>query len=78
MWTIFFSDRPVTDLESANRAKREQFNRFFHLMLTEGVYLPASQLETSFFSAAHAKKDILQLIERTARAFKKVAWEMEK
>jgi len=46
-------------------------------MLAEGVYLPPSQLETSFFSSAHAKKDILQLIERTARAFKKVAWEME-
>ena len=44
-------------------------------MLGEGVYLPPSQLEAAFFSAAHAKKDILQLIERADRALKKVAWE---
>ena len=44
-------------------------------MLAEGVYLPPSQLEAAFFSAAHAKKDISQMIERVDRAFKKLAWE---
>jgi glutamate-1-semialdehyde 2,1-aminomutase len=44
-------------------------------MLAEGVYLPPSQLEAAFFSAAHAKKDIQQMVERTDRAMKKVAWE---
>ena len=75
MWTMFFNDGPVTDFESANRSNREKFARFFHLMLGEGVYLPPSQLEAAFFSAAHAKKDILQLIERADRVLKKVAWE---
>ena len=78
MWTIFFTDGPVFDYESANRSNREKFARFFHLMLAEGVYLPPSQLEAAFFSAAHAKKDILQLIERAERSLKKVAWEFEK
>jgi len=78
MWTIFFTEGPVTDYESANRSNRDKFARFFHLMLAEGVYLPPSQLESAFFSAAHAKKDILQLIERADRALKKVAWEFEK
>jgi glutamate-1-semialdehyde 2,1-aminomutase len=78
MWTIFFTEGPVTDFESANRSNRDKFARFFHLMLTEGVYLPPSQLEAAFFSAAHAKKDILQLIERADRTLKKVAWEFEK
>jgi glutamate-1-semialdehyde 2,1-aminomutase len=78
MWTIFFTDSPVTDFETANRSNREKFARFFHVMLAEGVYLPPSQLEAAFFSAAHAKKDILQLIERADRAIKKVAWEFEK
>jgi len=78
MWTIFFTEGPVTDYESANKSNRDKFARFFHLMLTEGVYLPPSQLEAAFFSAAHAKKDILQLIERADRALKKVAWEFEK
>jgi glutamate-1-semialdehyde 2,1-aminomutase len=75
MWTLFFTDNPVTDFESANKSNREKFARFFHLMLAEGVYLPPSQLESAFFSAAHAKKDILQLIERVDRVLKKVAWE---
>src|SRR5438552_2755668 len=78
MWTLFFTDAPVTDFESANRSNREKFARFFHLMLGEGVYLPPSQLEAAFFSAAHAKKDILQLIERVDRVLKKIAWEFEK
>jgi glutamate-1-semialdehyde 2,1-aminomutase len=78
MWTLFFNDGPVFDYESANRSNREKFARFFHLMLAEGVYLPPSQLEAAFFSAAHAKKDILQLIERAERSLKKVAWEFEK
>ena len=75
MWTLFFTEGPVTDFESANQSSREKFARFFHLMLGEGVYLPPSQLEAAFFSAAHAKKDILQLIERADRVLKKVAWE---
>jgi glutamate-1-semialdehyde 2,1-aminomutase len=78
MWTMFFTDARVTDFESANRSDRERFARFFHLMLADGVYLPPSQLEAAFFSAAHAKKDITQLIERVDRSLKKVAWEFEK
>jgi glutamate-1-semialdehyde 2,1-aminomutase len=75
MWTIFFAEAPVTDFDSANASNREKFARFFHLMLGEGVYLPPSQLEAAFFSAAHAKKDISQLAERVDRVFKKLAWE---
>ena len=78
MWTMFFTEGPVVDYESANRSNRDKFARFFHVMLSEGVYLPPSQLEAAFFSAAHAKKDILQLIERAERALKKVAWDFEK
>src|SRR5438094_3093301 len=78
MWTIFFTDGAVRDWESANRSNRDKFARFFHVMLAEGVYLPPSQMEAAFFSAAHAKKDILQLIERADRELKKVAWEFEK
>ncbi|HVT45725.1 MAG TPA: glutamate-1-semialdehyde 2,1-aminomutase [Thermoanaerobaculia bacterium] len=77
MWTIFFTDAPVTDLESARRSNIEKFNRFFHLMLGEGVYLPPSQFEAAFFSSAHAKKDIQQVAERVDRVLKKIAWEFE-
>jgi len=75
MWTLFFTEGPVVDFDSANTSNREKFARFFHLMLAEGVYLPPSQLEAAFFSAAHAKKDIQQMVERVDRVMKKVAWE---
>ncbi|HYC91006.1 MAG TPA: glutamate-1-semialdehyde 2,1-aminomutase [Thermoanaerobaculia bacterium] len=75
MWTLFFTEGPVTDFASANQSNREKFARFFHLMLAEGVYLPPSQLEAAFFSAAHAKKDVAQMVERADRVLKKVAWE---
>jgi glutamate-1-semialdehyde 2,1-aminomutase len=75
MWTMFFTEGPVTNFESADKSNRDAFGKFFHLMLGEGVYLPPSQLEAAFFSAAHAKKDILQLIERVDKTLKKVAWE---
>jgi glutamate-1-semialdehyde 2,1-aminomutase len=75
MWTLFFADVPVVDFESANTSNREKFARFFHLMLAEGVYLPPSQLEAAFFSAAHAKKDVQQMVERVDRVLKKLAWE---
>ncbi|MEO8380401.1 MAG: glutamate-1-semialdehyde 2,1-aminomutase [Acidobacteriota bacterium] len=75
MWTPFFTEGPVTDFAGANRSHREKFARFFHLMLGEGVYLPPSPLECAFFSAAHAKKDVQQMVERVDRVFKKLAWE---
>ena len=78
MWTIFFGDQPVRDAAGAAKANREKYARFFHLMLAEGVYLPPTPIGCAFFSAAHAKKDILQLIDRVDRVMKKIAWEFEK
>ena len=77
MWTIFFTATPVTDLESAMRSDLGRFKRFFHLMLAEGVYLPPSQFEAAFFSSAHAKKDIQQVVERVDRVLKKISKEMD-
>lgn len=77
MWTIFFSEDPVTDLESAKKSKSHFFSRFFNLMLGEGVHLPPSQFETAFFSAAHARKDIQQIVERVNVVFKRMSREFE-
>jgi glutamate-1-semialdehyde 2,1-aminomutase len=77
MWTIFFTEGPVTDYESAKESIASIFNRFFNMMLAEGVYLPPSQFETAFFSAAHAKKDIAQIVERTERTFKRISKELD-
>ncbi|HUF17930.1 MAG TPA: glutamate-1-semialdehyde 2,1-aminomutase [Thermoanaerobaculia bacterium] len=77
MWTIFFNEQPVTDLQSAKKSDTERFAKFFNLMLGEGVYLPPSQFEAAFFSSAHAKKDIAQVVERVDRCLKKISKDLE-
>ena len=64
MFTLFFTDEPVFDWTSANRASRELFGRFFHALLAEGVYLPPSQFEAGFFGLAHTD----EIIEKTITA----------
>jgi glutamate-1-semialdehyde 2,1-aminomutase len=53
MFTAFFTDMPVTDFETAKAADTTKFRAFFHHMLERGVYLPPSQFEAAFVSAAH-------------------------
>jgi glutamate-1-semialdehyde 2,1-aminomutase len=53
MFSIFFTDEPVTDYAAAKRQDTEAYRAFFHAMLSEGVYLPPSAFEAWFVSAAH-------------------------
>jgi glutamate-1-semialdehyde 2,1-aminomutase len=69
MLTWFFTDRPVTDYDSARQSDAKRFARFFHLMLERGFYLPPSQFEALFVSAAHSNEDI----DRTAAAARECA-----
>ena len=71
MWTSFFSSEPVIDWNSANRADRQMYGKFFHAMLGEGVYLAPSQFEAAFVSVAHTDDVIEQTIDAAQRAFKK-------
>jgi len=71
MFTVFFQDGPVTDLASAKRSDTARFARFFHGMLDEGIYLPPSQFEAAFISAAHGEKEIERTVEAAAKALKK-------
>ncbi|HLH40243.1 MAG TPA: glutamate-1-semialdehyde 2,1-aminomutase [Bryobacteraceae bacterium] len=68
MFTFFFTDRPVTDWESARRCDTVRFAKFFHHMLERGVYLAPSQFEAGFVSAAHSQEDIRRTVE-AAREF---------
>jgi glutamate-1-semialdehyde 2,1-aminomutase len=58
MFTLFFTSQPVTDYETAKRSDTEMFKRFFHWMLSQGIYLAPSQFEAAFLSAAHSDEDI--------------------
>ena len=69
MFTWFFAPCPVTDWNSAAKADTEAFGRFFRSMLDNGVYLPPSQFEAAFLSAAHSEEDIQQTIAAAKQAF---------
>ncbi|MCW2786564.1 MAG: glutamate-semialdehyde -aminomutase [Marmoricola sp.] len=53
LFSIFFTDQPVTDYASATTQSVEQYKAFFHSLLSQGVYLPPSAYEAWFVSAAH-------------------------
>lgn len=67
MFTFFFTGRPVHDYSDAKRSDTAAFGRFFRGMLDRGVYLPPSQFEAAFLSAAHTDSDLDQTVE-AARA----------
>ncbi len=69
MFTWFFTAGPVTDWNSAAKSDTEAFGRFFRAMLDNGVYLPPSQFEAAFLSAAHTREDIDKTIAVAKQAF---------
>ena len=69
MFTWFFTPGPVTGWESAAKSDTEAFARFFRAMLENGVYLPPSQFEAAFLSAAHTPEDIQQTVAAAKQAF---------
>jgi len=64
MFCLYFTAKPVHDLDDAKTADTKAFARFFHALLDKGIYLAPSQFETGFISTAHTPEDIAE----TARA----------
>lgn len=69
MFTIFFTGGAVRDYGTAARADTELYAKFFHLMLSQGIYLPPSQFETSFVSSAHTDGDIQATVDAAGKSF---------
>jgi glutamate-1-semialdehyde 2,1-aminomutase len=69
MFTIFFQAGPVHSLADAKRSDTHRFSKFFHSLLESGVYLPCSQFEACFVSAAHTEADIKATIAAARTAF---------
>ena len=69
MLTWFFTECPVTDYESAKSSDRNRFGSFFRAMLDRGIYLPPSQFEAMFVSAAHTQEDITQTVNAARECF---------
>ncbi len=62
MFTPFFRSEPVHDLTGAQGCDEAAFAAFHRAMREAGFYLPPSQFETAFVSAAHTDEDIQHTI----------------
>jgi glutamate-1-semialdehyde 2,1-aminomutase len=72
MFGLFFTDKsPVRYFREVMACDAQRFNRFFHAMLEEGVYLAPSAYEAGFLSAAHSATEIDATIAAARRAFAK-------
>ena len=72
LFTWFFADSPVTDWTSAAKSNTETFGKFHRAMLEAGFYLPPSQFECCFLSAAHTEDDVRQTVEAARQAFQSI------
>jgi glutamate-1-semialdehyde 2,1-aminomutase len=68
MFTWFFSETPVTDWTTASTADPKRFGKFHRAMLENGIYLPPSQFEAAFLSAAHSEGDIEKTVSAASAA----------
>lgn len=73
MFCGFFTNEPVRDYATAKTSDTAMFGRFFHGMLSRGVYLAPSQYEAGFMSLAHTDAEIAQTIEAAREAFVEAA-----
>lgn len=75
--TLFFAKVAPCDYEDAKRSDTRAFAAFFSEMLNRGVFLPPSQFEALFVSAAHTDSDIERTIAACAESLKMVAGKPE-
>jgi glutamate-1-semialdehyde 2,1-aminomutase len=73
MFGIYFSKNIPSTFEDVNASDREKFNRFFHAMLTRGVYLAPSAFEAGFLSIAHEGEPIAQTLTAAKESFQEIA-----
>ena len=69
MWTWFFTPGPVTNYDQAAQSDTSAFGRFHRAMLDQGVWLPPSQFEAAFLSAAHGPAEVEATIAAAQAAF---------
>jgi glutamate-1-semialdehyde 2,1-aminomutase len=69
MWTWFFTPDPVMDYGDAAKSDTAAFGRFHRAMMDRGIWLPPSQFEAAFTSAAHGEEEVEATIAAAREAF---------
>ncbi|WGE52716.1 glutamate-1-semialdehyde 2,1-aminomutase [Actinobacillus equuli] len=70
MFGLFFTEQAeINNFQDVMKCDAAKFNRFFHLMLEQGVYLAPSAFEAGFMSLAHSDEDIQATLAAADKAF---------
>lgn len=70
MFGLFFTEeKHITNYQQVMACDNDRFNRFFHGMLNEGVYLAPASYEAGFLSIAHSEQDIAFTIAAAEKVF---------
>lgn len=72
MYTLFMTERPVSNFVDAKTCDLPLFGRYFNAMLKRGVYLAPSQFESLFLSAALTDELVDEVIQANEEALKEV------
>jgi len=62
MLTLFFNASAVSNWQAASQCDTDRYARYFWGMMDHGIYLPCSQYEALFVSAAHTEDDIARTV----------------
>jgi glutamate-1-semialdehyde 2,1-aminomutase len=69
MFGLYFAPHPPATYGEVMACDKEAFNRFFHGMLDQGIYLAPSAFEAGFVSAAHTDADIAATLAAAEAVF---------
>jgi glutamate-1-semialdehyde 2,1-aminomutase len=72
MISLFFTNKRVNSFSDAASSNISTFNKYFHAMLNEGIYLPPSAYESWFLSNALNYEDLDDTINATSEAIKSI------
>ena len=72
MISVHFTYVPLADFNSAAMGNNNNFKRFFHRMLDEGIYLPSSAFESWFLNDALSYSDIDVTLEAARKVISKM------
>jgi len=72
MFGFYFSSKPPESFDDVMVSNRDKFNKFFHLMLDQGIYFGPSAFEAGFVSSSHSVEDINFTIQAAEKSFKKL------
>jgi glutamate-1-semialdehyde 2,1-aminomutase len=68
MFQVFFTGSPVYDYLTVKKSDSAKFLAYHAKLLAKGVFIPPSQFETCFISAAHDEEDIGKTVEIIGRS----------